>query len=72
MAPSSAQLSRVSTAPGIPSSGTGWAPAIPLSSPAHVAACDRLMDAQDQKDRQELIMQKAKEQAALKLAEGKS
>jgi hypothetical protein len=35
-------------------SGTGWAAEIPLSNPPGVAQADRLMDAQDARDRAEL------------------
>ena len=54
---------------GVPGGGTGWAHSAPLGPPPGVAQADRLMDAQDLKDRRELIEQKAKEQALLKSAE---
>jgi hypothetical protein len=40
---------------GVPGGGTGWAREVELSPPPGVAACDRLMDAQDAKDRAALI-----------------
>jgi hypothetical protein len=62
----SGQVTKVSSSPG-----TGWREATPLRSPPGVAAADRLRDAQDAKDRQELIMQHARMKAAQKLAEEK-
>jgi len=41
----------------------------PIGPPPGVAACDRLMDAQDQKDRAELVEREAKFKAMEKLAE---
>jgi len=35
--------------------GTGWQDAVPLSSPSGVDICDRLMDAQDARDKQQRI-----------------
>ena len=52
--------------------GTGWAREIPIGPPPGLRYVDQQLDAQDQKDRQELIEKKAREQALLKLAEGKS
>jgi hypothetical protein len=49
-------------------SGTGWAREIPLSNPPGVAILDRIMDAQDAKDRHELMVQEARRQALLKVA----
>jgi hypothetical protein len=40
--------------------GTGWSRSIPLSPPPGVAQADRLMDAQDARDRAELIEREAK------------
>jgi hypothetical protein len=50
-------------------SGTGWSAATPLSPPPGVAQADRLMDAQDQRDRAELIRQDAQLRTMEKLAE---
>jgi hypothetical protein len=49
--------------------GTGWREATPLRPPPGVAAADRLMDAQDARDRAELIMQEARRLAMQKVAE---
>jgi hypothetical protein len=38
----------------VPGSGTGWAHETPLGPPPGVAQADRLMDAQDRRDRAEL------------------
>jgi hypothetical protein len=54
----------------VPGSGTGWAREIPLSPPPGVKDADRLMDAQDAKDRAELVEREAKFMAMQKLAEG--
>jgi hypothetical protein len=51
--------------------GTGWSRSIPLSPPPGVAQADRLMDAQDQRDRAELVEREARLQAMEKLAEQK-
>jgi hypothetical protein len=59
-------------AANVPGSGTGWAHEIPIGPPPGLRYVDAQLDAQDQKDRQELIEKKAREQALLKLAEGKS
>jgi hypothetical protein len=48
--------------------GTGWREAAPLGPPPGVAAADRLMDAQDAKDRHALIMEEAQRLAMQKLA----
>jgi hypothetical protein len=62
--------------PAIPPSsagdGTGWAREIPIGPPPGLRYVDAQLDAQDAKDRQELIEKKAREQALLKLAEQKS
>jgi hypothetical protein len=60
--PSSQQISNVRGAGG----GSGWAREVPLSNPPGVAQADRLMDAQDAKDRHERIVQEAQRQALLK------
>jgi hypothetical protein len=53
----------------VPGSGTGWAREIPLGPPPGVAQADRLMDAQDQRDRAELIEREAKFKVAEKMTE---
>jgi hypothetical protein len=63
----SGQTTRVSTSPGIP--GSGWRNSPPLGPVAGLRYVDAQLDAQDQKDRRELIERKAKEQALLKAAE---
>jgi hypothetical protein len=50
-------------------SSTGWAREIPLSPPPGVAQADKLMDAQDAKDRAELIKQEAQTEAMRRFAE---
>ena len=55
----------------VPGSGTGWQTPTPLSPPPGVAQADRLMDAQDARDRAELIEREARLQAMEKLAEQK-
>jgi hypothetical protein len=69
--PSSHQQSTGGPA-NVPGSGTGWAHETPLGPPPGLRYVDQQIDAQDAKDRQELIEKKAREQALLKLAEGKS
>jgi hypothetical protein len=49
-------------------SGTGWSATTPLSPPPGVAQADRLMDAQDQRDRAALIEREARFTAMEKLA----
>jgi hypothetical protein len=58
--------------PAASGSGTGWAHETPIGPPPGLRYVDAQLDAQDAKDRQELIEKKAREQALLKLAEGKS
>jgi hypothetical protein len=53
----------------VPGSGTGWAHETPLGPPPGVAQADRLMDAQDQRDRAELIEREARFRAMEKLSE---
>jgi hypothetical protein len=55
----------------VPGSGTGWAHEIPLSPPPGVQQSDKLVDAQDARDRAELIEREARFKAMEKLAEGK-
>jgi hypothetical protein len=59
-------IAAVHPSPGLP--GHGWREATPISPPPGVALADRLMAAQDAKDRHELIMEDARRKAALKLA----
>jgi hypothetical protein len=56
----------------VPGGGTGWAHETPIGPPPGLRYVDAQLDAQDAKDRQELVEKKAREQALLKLAEGKS
>ena len=56
----------------VPGSGTNWGHATPLGPPPGVAQADRLMDAQDAKDRAELVEREAKLRAMEKMAEGKA
>lgn len=67
----SGDVTAVHPSPGLPGSNRGWREASPIGPPPGVAACDRLMDHQDMKDRVELAAQHAKMEAARKLAEGK-
>jgi hypothetical protein len=60
--------STAASAPAEAPRGTGWRREIPISPPPGVNYADRLMDAQDAKDRHELIMQEARRLAAQKLA----
>ena len=69
--PNSQQSSGGGGSANVPGSGTGWAHETPLGPPPGVAQADRLMDAQDAKDRTELIEREAKLQAMQKLAEQK-
>jgi hypothetical protein len=56
----------------VPGSGTGWAHEVKIGPPPGVAQADRLMDAQDAKDRAELVERDARFKAMEKLAEGKA
>jgi len=49
----------------------GWGAATPLGPPPGVAQADRLMDAQDRKDRVELAQRIAAHEAAMRAAKGK-
>jgi hypothetical protein len=51
---------------GSAGSGTGWVDAQPIGPSPHQRYVDAQLDAQDLKDRRELIEQKAREQALLK------
>jgi hypothetical protein len=55
----------------VPGSGTGWSHETPLSPPPGLRYVDQQIDAQDMRDRKELIEKKAKEQALLKAAKSK-
>jgi hypothetical protein len=68
MAPSSPPVVGGRTA-NVPGGGTGWAHSAPLGPPPGVAQADRLMDAQDAKDRAELIREEAQRRAMQKLAD---
>jgi hypothetical protein len=72
MIPTSQQSSGGGGSGNVPGSGTGWAHETPIGPPPGLRYVDAQLDAQDAKDRQELIEKKAREQALLKLAEGKS
>jgi hypothetical protein len=65
----SGQLTRAHPSPGLPGSHRGWVEPRPISSPPGVAACDRLVDAQDAKDRHDLMVAEARRAAERKLAE---
>jgi hypothetical protein len=52
--PTSQQSSGGGGSANVPGSGTGWAHETPLGPPPGVAQADRLMDAQDRRDRAEL------------------
>jgi hypothetical protein len=67
--PSSQQMSNVHT--GGKSSTPGWAREIPLGPSPHQRYVDAQLDAQDAKDRAELIERDARLKAMQKLAEGK-
>ena len=54
-------------AANVPVSGSGWAREIPLGPPPGVAQADRLMDAQDAKDKAERIREAAQLRAMDKL-----
>ena len=69
--PSSQQMSNVRGTGGVPGGGSGWYAPTPLSNPPGTNWADRLMDAQDARDRQERIMQDAQMKAMQKLAEPK-
>jgi hypothetical protein len=60
----SGQVTRVHPgggAAGIPGGGTGWRDAAPLGPPPGINYVDRLIDAQDAKDRVELAQKLAKQ-----------
>ena len=63
----SGQVTKVSRDPGLP--GSGWSAPTPLSNPPGVAQADRLMDAQDRRDRIELAQRIAAHEAAMRAAQ---
>ena len=65
------QAGGVHSGGGAAGDGTGWSRSIPLGPSMHQRYVDAQLDAQDAKDRRELIEQKAREQALLKAAERK-
>jgi hypothetical protein len=65
-----AHSSRPAAPDNVAGSGTGWSATTPLSPPPGVAQADRLMDAQDARDRVELIEREARMRAMQKMAEG--
>jgi hypothetical protein len=65
---SSGQVTKVSSNAGLVGSNTGWRTATPISPPPGVAIADRLMDAQDARDRHERMVEEARRQALLKAA----
>ena len=71
MIPTSQQSTGGGGSANVPGSGTGWAHQTPIGPPPGLRYVDQQLDAQDAKDRQELIEKKAGEQAMQKLAEGK-
>jgi hypothetical protein len=50
--------------------GTGWSREVPFGPSPHARYVDAQLDAQDAKDRHELIVEEARRKAAQKLAEG--
>ena len=54
---------------GAPVNTSGWREPTPLSNPPGVAQADRLMDAQDRRDRVELAQRIAAHEAAMRAAE---
>ena len=58
-------VTKVSGNPGLPGS-TGWRTAAPITSPPGVALADKLMDAQDSRDRHERMVEEARRRAMLK------
>ena len=55
----------------VPGSGTGWAHETPIGPPPGLRYVDAQLDAQDAKDRAELVEREARIKAMEKLAEGK-
>jgi hypothetical protein len=69
MIPSSSRQPTSGRGSNVPGSGTGWQNPVPLSLPPGVAQADRLMDAQDQRDRAELVEREARFKAMETMAE---
>ena len=68
--PSSQQVTGSGGGPAnVPGSGTGWAREIPLGPSPHQRYVDQQIDAQDAKDRAELIGQHAQLEGMEKLSE---
>jgi hypothetical protein len=68
----SGQVTKVSSNAGLPGTVNthGWRDATPLGPQPHIQHVDRLMDAQDRKDRADLIQQEARRRAAELKAKG--
>jgi hypothetical protein len=71
MIPRSEQSSSGGGAANVPGSGTGWAHETPIGPPPGLRYVDQQLDAQDAKDRAELVEREARFKAMEKLAEGK-
>jgi len=69
MAGTTGAVSGVHRHDGAPSSTPGWVAPTPLSPPPGVAQADRLMDAQDRRDRIELAQRIGAQEAAMRAAE---
>jgi hypothetical protein len=65
--PTSQEVSRVSAGAGLVGSTTGWRKQTPLGPQPGINHVDRLMDAQDRRDRHDLIRAEAMRRAELKL-----
>jgi hypothetical protein len=60
-------ISAVHRSSGLPGTQNGWVEPRPIGPPPGVAAADRLMDAQDARDRADLIAQEARRMAMRKV-----
>ena len=69
MAGASGAVTGVHLGGNAPVNTGGWGAATPLGPPPGVAQADRLMDAQDRKDRVELAQRIAAHEAAMRAAE---
>jgi len=67
--PTSQQRTGGGGSANVPGSGTGWAHETPIGPPPGINYVDAQLDAQDQKDRAELVEREARIQAAEKMAE---
>jgi hypothetical protein len=67
----SGQLTRAHPSPGLPGSNRGWVDARPIGPPPGIQHVDRLVDAQDARDRHDLLVAEARRAAERKIAEGK-